>query len=205
LAIPLERTGGQIDAMTRVQIGPTKALPYSSAAGAPNYVQPSSESPRELREHCVWLFQTALRSAGIEMAADQSSQVQSGEALRIRSRDFEARAARYARNLQRYEQRMLSFFARLAGVPEDFTITYPQRFTLPDPSIDLTNAIRVLTEVPIEIGVDAKVRAVGQVMRSGLDMSDDDAVKVEREVRTYFEGDRDKVTKPPPIVRTDAP
>jgi hypothetical protein len=100
---------------------------------------------------------------------------------------------------------MLSFFARLAGVPEDFTITYPQRFTLPDPSIDLTNAIRVLTEVPIEIGVDAKVRAVGQVMRAGLDMSDDDAVKVEREVRTYFEADRDKVTKPPPIVRTDAP
>lgn len=205
LAIPMPVTGGQIDAPTRVQIGPTKALPFLSAAGAPNYVQPSSESPRELREHCVWLFQTALRSAGIEMAADQSSQVQSGEALRIRSRDFEARAARYARNLQRYEQRMLSFFARLAGVPEDYTITYPQRFTLPDPSIDLTNAIRVLTEVPIEIGVDAKVRAVGQVMRSGLDMSDDDAVKVEREVRTYFEADRDKATAPPPLVQSSGP
>lgn len=197
LAIPLERTGGQLDAPTRVQIGPQKALPYSATAGAPGYVQPSSESPRELREHCVWLFQIALRSAGIEMAADQSSQVQSGEALRVRSRDFEARAARYARNLQRYEERMLGFFAALAGVPRDFKIAYPQRFTLPDPSIDLQNAIRVLTEVPIEIGVDAKVRAVSQIVRSGLDMSDADVERVAAEVRRYFEQDRDRAIAPP--------
>lgn len=191
LSIPLARTGGQLDALTRVQIGPQRALPFDATAGSPSYVQPSSESPRELREHCVWLFQAALRSAGLEMAADASSQVQSGEALRVRSRDFEARAARYARNLQRYEQQMLGILGRLAGVPARPQVRYPQRFTLPDPSADLTNAIRVLTEIPVEIGVDAKVAAVSTALRSALGLSDKDVARIADEVRRYFEGDRD--------------
>lgn len=191
LSIPLARTGGQLDPMTRVQIGPQRALPFDAAAGSPAYVQPSSESPRELREHCVWLFQTALRSAGIEMAADASSQVQSGEALRVRSRDFEARAARYARNLERYERQMLGLLATLAGVPADATVRYPQRFTLPDPTSDLTNAVRVLTEIPVEIGVDAKVLAVSTALRAALGLSDAEVARVAAEIRAYFEGDRD--------------
>lgn len=192
LSIPLERTGGQLDGLTRVQIGPQRALPYSSAAGAPGYVQPSSESPRELREHCVWLFQIALRSAGLEMAADQSSQVQSGEALRIRSRDFEARASRYARNLERYEVQMLRLFRKLAGQQGTDVIKYPQRFTLPDAVQDLDSAIKVLTEIPVEIGVEAKLLAVKTALRAGLSLSDAEVDRVCLEIRRYFESDRDK-------------
>lgn len=189
LALPMSSTGGQMDPQTRVAVGPTRALPYDATTGAPSYVQPSSESTRELRDHCVFLFQAALRTAGLEMAADQSAQVQSGEALRIRSRDFESRAKRYARNLQRYEERMLRHLAALAGVGDPQRVTYAERFTLPDPTSDLANALKLLTDTPVELGVTAKTAAVRVAVRAALAMSDAELAKVMAEVSAIYADD----------------
>jgi hypothetical protein len=205
LALPLRSTGGQMDPATRVAVGPSRALPYDSGAGLPTYVQPSSESPRELREHCVFLFQAALRTAGLEMAADASAQVQSGEALRIRSRDFESRCKRFARNLQRFEEGTLRLFAAYAGTPsERIRVTYAQRFTLPDPAVDLANALKLLVEVPVEIGAQAKVAAVEQALRAVLALPDERFTEVMAEVRGLFERDAAALAQPDPAPMGDA-
>ena len=202
LALPMAATGGQMDPQTRVSVGPTRALPYSADTGAPSYVQPSSESTRELREHCVFLFQAALRTAGLEMSADASAQVQSGEALRIRSRDFESRAKRFARNLERYETRMLSLLARFAGVADPQRVTYAERFALPDPTSDLANALKLLTDCPVEMGVTAKTAAVRVAVKAALSLSDADLARVMDEVGGLFEADAlayaERQRTPPP-------
>lgn len=198
LALPLRSTGGQMDPQTRVAVGPSRALPYDSGAGLPTYVQPSSESPRELREHCVFLFQAALRTAGLEMAADASAQVQSGEALRIRSRDFESRCKRFARNLQRFEEQALWLLGAYAGETAPARVTYAQRFTLPDPALDLASAIKLLVEVPVEIGAKAKIAAVEQALRSVLALPDERFAEVMAEVRALFEGDAARLSETPP-------
>jgi hypothetical protein len=189
LAIPMASTGGQLDAQTAIAVGPSKGLGYNATAGAPSWVAPSSESPRELREHAVFLFQLALRVAGLEVAADQSAQVQSGEALRLRSRDFEARAARFARNLQRWELRVLRLLAAFAGVsPDGIEVAYPKRFTLPDLREDLERALALLT-APVEIGPALKREAIKQAADAALSLTDEQLAEGLEEIRAAFAAD----------------
>lgn len=189
LAVPLKSTGGQMDNKTELTIGPGYGLPYDSSTGAPNYVQPSSESTKELREHCGWLFQIALRSAGLEVAADASAQVQSGEALRIRSRDFESRAKRFASSMRAWELRMLRLAALYAGVADkEIDVTYPVRFTLPDPTADLERALKMLG-APIETGPTAKRLAAMQVVDAALVLNDSQRTEVDAQIGAIMDAD----------------
>lgn len=176
LAIPMKSTGGQLDSGTAAKIGPGNGLGFDSNTGAPSWIQPSAESTQELRVHCIFLFQWALRSVGLELAADQSAQVSSGEALRIRSRDFESRAQKFARNMQRWETATLDLLARMGGVPESeiekISVAYPKRITLPDQTEDLARAIQLLT-MPVEIGAEARALAVIQAVDAALSLPDD--------------------------------
>ncbi len=191
LAIPMASSGGQMDPATRKAVGPDKAMPYDSSTGAPSWIQPSSESSKELRESCVFRFALALRTAGLEMTADASAQVQSGEALRIRSRDFESRAKRFANNMTRYENATLALIALLSGVSEPATATYPKRFTLPDSVEDLANALALLDpqKMPLEIGVAGKLAAVRQALAAALSLSDTQAEEILAEIKATLDAD----------------
>lgn len=190
LAIPLKQQGGQMDAQTAVKIGPGKGLGYDGGAGAPQWIQPSSDSSRELRDHCLFLFQLALRSAGLEVAADSSAQVSSGQALRIRSRDFESRAASFGTNCEAFERAVLRRLSLLAGTdPEAPKVAYPNRYTLPDPSEDLANALAVLKDVPVEIGRTARLAAVRKALEAALSLSDEDMAKALEEVEAVLDED----------------
>ncbi len=163
-------------------------MPYDSTTGAPQWVQPSSESSKELRDSCVFRFQLALRTAGLEMASDASAQVQSGEALRIRSRDFESRAKRFANNMTRYENAVLGLIALLSGVSEKPTATYPKRFTLPDSVEDLANALALLdpSKMPLEIGPDGKIAAAKQALGAALSLSDAETASIIDWIRNHL-------------------
>ncbi len=196
LVIPQSATGGQLDPSTTAAVGPTKALGYPATTGAPSWVSPSPDSTRELRDHVVFLFALALRTAGLEVAADQSAQVQSGEALRIRSRDFESRAKRFANNQQRWEQQVLALFAKFAGI-DGYTanVEYAKRFTLPDPAEDLANALRVLKEIPIEIGIEAKLAMVRRALDAAASASDEDLNAWMDEIRALLSSDMTEFTQ----------
>lgn len=188
LAIPMASSGGQMDPGTRKAIGPDKAMPYDSATGRPEWIQPSAESSKELRESCVFRFQLALRTAGLELVADASAQVQSGEALRIRSRDFESRAKRFANNMTRYENATLALVALLSGEATKPTATYPKRFTLPDSVEDLANALTLLdpAKMPLEIGPDGKIAAAKQALAAALSLSDEDTATIIEWIRNHL-------------------
>jgi hypothetical protein len=187
LAIPLKSTGGAMDAQTEVAIGPGRGLGYDSTAGAPSYVQPSSESSRELRDSCVFRFMLAMRLAGLGSTADTSAAPQSGEALRIRSREFESKASRFAAQMARYERAGLALWAALAGSAEVATVAYAKRFTLPDPSEDIVNSLKLLTDCPIEVGVEAKTTLVMRALNAVLSLSDEDAAEMMAGIRARLE------------------
>lgn len=189
LAIPLKSTGGQLDQSTAAKVGPGQGLGFDSGSGAPSWVEPSGTSQRELREHCVFVFQWAMRCAGLELAADSSAQVQSGEALRIRSRDFESRALRFARNMQRWEVATLRLFARMAGADETaLAVSYPKRITMADPSEDLTRALTLLT-APVETGPEARALLVRQALDAALPLSDEELTALYEQIREMYTGD----------------
>jgi hypothetical protein len=189
LAVPMQDTGGKLDQSTAAKLGPAQGLGYSSGAGAPQWVEPSGTSQKELREHCVFTFQWAMRCAGLELAADSSAQVQSGEALRIRSRDFESRALRFARNMQRWEIATLRLYARMAGVdPEPIAVTYAKRITMSDPGEDLARALTVLA-APIEIGPEARAMLVKVALDASIPMSDEELGAIYEQLRAMYLGD----------------
>lgn len=204
LAIPMGSTGGHLDPQTKVSIGPSKALPYDSQTGAPSWIQPSAEWARDLRESCVADFQHALRSAGLEMAADQSAQVQSGEALRIRSRDFESRAARLGRNAQRWELATLALYARLAGVAVEPVVTYPSRYTLPDLSADLDRALRLLRDSPVEIGATARLLATQQAIDAAVPLTDAQRAAIGDQLVALLNADTDAFERERAVAAAEA-
>jgi hypothetical protein len=194
LAIPVDGTGGKLPAQTRLAMGPTKGIGYSSASGAPQWIQPSAEWARDMRESNVADFQAALRTAGLEMATEAGASA-SGEALRIRSRDFEARCSRFARNLQRTEMAVLELLALYAGVTFDAKVTYPRRFVLPDLTADLQRALTLLnpSQMPVEIGPTAKLAAATQAVNAALVLSDEDQQKVREEIERILAEDEAEV------------
>lgn len=184
LAIPSGATGGALSPGTQVQVGPDTALGYRADAGVPSWVQPSAESTRELREHSMFLFQLAFRTAGLEVAADASAQAQSGEALRIRSRDFDSRAGKFAKALEDYETRTLAMVGAVMGQPgATASLSYPKRYTLPDSSEDLARAVLLLQSFWDELGADGKAQVVRQALNAGLSLSDQDVDSIMDEVR----------------------
>lgn len=189
LSVPLKDTGGMLDQSTKLKIGPGQAVGHSGSAGAPAWVEPSGASQTGMLARCVQYMQFAMRSAGLELAADSSAQVQSGEALRIRSRDFESRALRFARNMQRWETATLRLIALLAGKPaDDIAVTYAKRITHADPAEDLERALTLLA-APVEIGPEARALAVVQAIDATLSLSDEKIAEIADEVRSIFGGD----------------
>ncbi len=194
LAVPLASTGGQLDQSTTAKVGPGQGLGFNSASGAPSWIEPSGASQAGMLARCGTYLQFAFRSAGMELAADTSAQVQSGEALRIRSRDFESRALRFARTLQRWELATLRLFARLAGAdPSAISVTYAKRITLSDPSEDFVRALTLAT-AQIEIGVEARVLAVVAAIDAALSLSEEQHAQITEEVRAIFGGDLSTAT-----------
>lgn len=186
LTVPVEKTGGALPPDAKKEIGGDRALPYNSTTGAPSYIAPSSESSRELREHCVFLAQWAFKLLGLELAADQSTQAVSGINLRVRAREFESRAKRFANQMQRFEMKLIDLMVKLSGVSDQgVSVTYPKHFTLPDMTENIANALSVLglKDLDVDIGPEAKLKAILQVISSGLSLSDEALSQIEAWLR----------------------
>jgi len=189
LAVPLASTGGQLDPQAKQAIGPGRGMGYDSSTGAPTYVQPSPDSTQELRASIMFRVAAAFRLCGIEVATDQSGQAESGVALRVRARGFEVRATRFANAMARYERAGLALWAKLAGSGEQARVEYPKRFTLPDPTEDLANVLSLLTQLPVEVGVGAKLALVRKALDAVLNLPDEDLDAIVDEVKQLLESD----------------
>lgn len=206
LAIPEKAAGGQLDDDTRVMVGPDKALGYSSDSGIPSWVQPDSASTAELRNHCVFLLACALRTTGLEVSADSSSPDASGEALKVRARDFASRCRRFARSMAAYERQVLSLGARILNLDASaVTLTYPKRFVLPDAAADLGRVLLLVQGVGENLSPDALLAAMRQALDSALDLSSDDLQKLVESVKTFLEARKAAPPPTPPRPVVDPP
>lgn len=181
LAVPTQARGG-LEPETAAKVGPDSALPIPEGSGAPQWVTFPSESLEDLRAHATFLVALAYRVSGLEVQADQSAQVQSGEALRVRSRDFEARALKFSRDCAAYEKRALDMIARLLGVANDATVTYPRRFVLGDSAELLSASLLVLQHLGPNLGVTGVAETMRQAITSALTLDDAQVAAVMAEV-----------------------
>jgi len=172
LAVPTKATNG-LDPETQAKVGPDSALPVPADAGAPGWVTFPAESLQDLRAHATFLVGLAFRVSGLELQADASAQVQSGEALRVRSRDFEARATKFASNISAFERKALDLAALLlAAKREEITVTYPQRYVLGDPSELLAAAMLLMQSFGDRLGPEATTEATKQALNAALTLDE---------------------------------
>jgi len=181
LSVPTASKGG-LEPETAAKVGPDQALPAPESGGAPTWVTFPAEPLADIRAHIAFLVALAYRVAGLEVQADASAQVQSGEALRVRSRDFEARAMKFAQNLQSFEKRALALCSTLLGLPDEATTTYPQRFVQRDPSEALASVLLLFQSGLVDrMGPEGTVEVVRQGINAAitLDASQLDAITAE--------------------------
>jgi hypothetical protein len=181
LAVPTAARGG-LEPETAAKVGPDQALPIPEGSGAPEWVTYPSESLAEKRAHVAYLVGLAYRVSGLEVQADQSAQVQSGEALRVRSRDFEARAMKLASDLRDFEARALAVASQVLGITAAPTIVYPQRFVLGDPSEVLAAATLLLQTLGDRLGARGVTEAMRQAIGAALSLDDGTLGEVVEEI-----------------------
>lgn len=172
LSMPTSATNG-MEPEVAAKLGPGSALPAPAGAGAPSWVTFPAEPLADLRAHVAFLTAAAFRTSGLEIQADASAQVQSGEALRVRSRDFEARAAKFAGSLADFERRALDIAAALLGADRaTMRVSYPQRYVLGDPSELLAAAVMLLQTMGDRLGDTGITEAVRQAVAAALSLDD---------------------------------
>jgi hypothetical protein len=173
LTVPLAKSGGVMPPKTEMALGSNNALPYDSESGTPSFISAPTDSTRELREQINFIISKALSQVGLSMAVDNSSQIQSGEALRIRSREFESYAGKFANFMRKFEEKTLDFFKMYLGMQEvEVSIVYPKTFSIPQTTEDIQNAQSLLS-----IGFlsnEGKVAALRQIAGIALSISDDE-------------------------------
>ena len=172
LTIPLARSGGVMPPKTEMAVGSQNALPYDSETGTPNYIAPPSDPARELREHISFVIRHAYQQLGLTLTLDAGAQIQSGEALKIRSREFESYASMFASNMLKFETKVLEIFKLYLGlVDEEYSITYPKTFSIPQTKEDLDNA-KTLIDVSF-LSNSGKVAALRQMLTVALSLPED--------------------------------
>lgn len=198
LSVPTAARNG-LDPATRAKVGPDQAIPAPEGAGSPEWVTFPSDSLVDLRAHVAFLVGLAYRVSGLEVQADTSAQVQSGEALRVRSRDFEARAQRFAKSLEDFERRAMDIAAALLGLNRaEITVTYPQRYVMGDPSELLAAAVLLLQTLGDRLGDTATVEAIRQALNAALALDDATATKALAEIEAKLREPKPKPPGPPP-------
>ena len=172
LSIPTASKGA-LEPETQAKVGPDMALPAPEGAGTPSYVAYPPDVLAGLREHAMFLVLLAYRLAGLSVEADASIQVPSGEALRLKSRDFEARAKKLARSMADFERRALDVAGLYLGMDAaQTTITYPQRFVLADTSETLAGAILLMQTLGDRLGPTGLAETMRQAINAALTLDD---------------------------------
>jgi hypothetical protein len=125
----------------------------------------------------------AFRLAGIDISVENTSGIESGLAIQLKSRGFEQCAATFANEVADYEHRVLNYYKNVFDLREDFTVSYPKRFVLADASEDLARAVLLLQTLANELGTEGKIEAAKQAINAALTLSQDRLEEIITEVR----------------------
>jgi hypothetical protein len=112
----------------------------------------------------------------------------SGTALRIRSRDFDARCVRFAKGLRAFEERALSIAARILNRDPSVVLTYPKRFVQPDPGQDLARALLLVQGLGQSMGAEAFSEAMRQALDAALSLTPERLAEIVEAARAMPQG-----------------
>jgi hypothetical protein len=173
LTIPLAKSGGVMPPKTEIAVGSNNALPYDSESGTPAFIAAPSDPTKELREHVSFMINKSYQLLGLSLVNDSSAAPSSGEALKIRSREFESYASKFAAHMKKYEQKTLDIFKAYLGMEDvETNIIYPKTFSIPQTTEDIVNAQSLLS-IPF-LSNEGKVAALRQIASVALSASDDE-------------------------------
>lgn len=184
LAVPTTEASGGLSPDTEIRVGPDSAFGFASNTAPPSYVSPPSERASEIRAHVLFLIALAYRMAGLEVAADSSAQVQSGEALRVRSRGFEDRCGGFAQSLERWERAALTLVAAWLRAKPTIVLSYPKRFVLPDLGEDLARAVLLTETWGSQLGQEGTIAVLRQAINAALSLSEDQVNRLIDEIKS---------------------
>lgn len=171
LTIPLAKSGGVMPPKTEIAVGSNNALPYDSESGTPSFIAAPSDPTKELREHVSFMINKSYQLLGLSLVNDSSAAPSSGEALKIRSREFENYASKFAAHMKKYEQKTLDIFKAYLGMEDvETNIIYPKTFSIPQTTEDIVNAQSLLS-IPF-LSNEGKVAALRQIASVALSASD---------------------------------
>lgn len=193
LTVPLSRTGGVMPPKVELAVGTNNALPYDSDSGTPNFISAPTEPTKELRDHINFIIQRSYQQLGLSLSVDSSSQIQSGEALKIRSREFESYASKFASFMLKFEMKVLDIFKLYLKMEDvSVTISYPKTFSIPQTSEDIQNA-QTLLSVPF-ISDEGKIAALNQMVSVALSIDDDKLNSIIESSKALLESQQSSTT-----------
>jgi hypothetical protein len=164
--------GASRDSASIHDIGLKNALLYK-AGGQPQYLQPSSESTKELREHISWLISKAYNSCGLEVLSDKSQAAQSGLALSLKMRDFDEKCKSIAETLKGIEIQILQNMNYLMGMEgNEIIIEYPPNYVGADPIEQSANLSTFLKDFGSMLPQKVKEMILKKLTRLSLSIGD---------------------------------
>lgn len=173
LTIPLAKSGGVMPPKTEIAVGSSNALPYDSESGTPSFIAAPSDPTKELREHINFMVAKSYQQLGLALVQDTSGAPSSGEALKIRSREFENYASKFANFMRKFEEKTLDIFKLYLGMTSvETNIIYPKTFSIPQTTEDIVNAQSLLA-VPF-LSNEGKVAALRQIASVALSASEEE-------------------------------
>jgi hypothetical protein len=115
----------------------------------------------------------SYQQLGLALVQDTSGAPSSGEALKIRSREFENYASKFANFMRKFEEKTLDIFKLYLGMTSvETNIIYPKTFSIPQTTEDIVNAQSLLA-VPF-LSNEGKVAALRQIASVALSASEEE-------------------------------
>lgn len=184
LIYPIKASNGSLTPEAQRAMGTKVALTYDSETNAPSFISPSKDSTDALKAQSDWLIEKAMAAAYLDL--NSSSGVNSsGFALTIKSREFENAVKRFAKELSKFETKLLDISAKIVGIQGDpaYSVNYPDNFS----PIDISSALQTVKTVldlskEYDIGETAKKEALIFIVTNALGLSDEINSKMIKEI-----------------------
>lgn len=184
LTYPIKTSNGSLTPEAQIGMGTKLTLTYDSDTNAPSYISPSKDTTDALKAQSDWLIDKAFAAAHLDLnsAAGVNS---SGFALTVKSREFENAVRRFAKEMGKFETKLLDLASKILGIQGDpgFSVSYPDKFSPVDMGAALQNAKSVLDlSKEYQIGETAKKEALLFIITNALGLSDEVSQIVVKEV-----------------------
>lgn len=185
LIYPIKNSGGALTPEAARAVGTKVALTYDSETNSPAYISPSKDSTDALMAQTDWMIKKSYETAHLDLQSSAGVN-SSGFALTVKSREFENAVRAFAKELEKFEQKLLEVSSKVLGIQgaPQFKVTYPTRFSPIDIGSALQNAKIVLDlSDKYNLGATAVEEALTFIVSNALTLNEEVSSKIIKEIK----------------------